>query len=144
MKRCVLPWIGLLVIGFALGGCATGSVQVGNAIRAASPNTGRIFIYRTSMVPLEPEIRVDGKKRRHGQTKGVPLRRLTAGEHRISLSTEVTRTLAVDVEKGQVRYVRLSVSKGFLVIHFFPELVDPVEGAQGLKECSYTGPSISQ
>ena len=146
MKSSSLFLISLLVAGFAFCGCASGTkfVEIGNAMPAVTPHTGRIYIYRTAMVPLEPDIKVDGRVVGTAKLQGFLFVDLPAGPHKISSSTEVTRALTVAVEAGQARYVRLGAAKGFLVVRIYPELVDPAVGVREMKECSYTGSALSK
>ena len=46
---------------------------------------------------------------------------------------------AIQPERGQTRYVRATVGMGLFVGRIYPELVDPSEGAQEVRESSYIG-----
>jgi len=46
------------------------------------------------------------------------------GAYEITTTTEVERKLSLTLDKGQTRYVKLSLSIGFVVGHVYPELID--------------------
>ena len=57
----------------------------------------------------------------------------------MSTTTEVERNLSFILEKGQTRFIRLSISMGFFAGHVYGELVEESVGLEEIKECNYTG-----
>jgi hypothetical protein len=105
------------------------------------PNSGRIFFYRTMVMgaALQPDINLNGMKVGDAKAQGFFYVDRPPGNYEVVTSTEVDRKLTFVLEKGQTRFVRFSVSMGFLVGHVYGELVDSAEGMEEIKECKYTG-----
>jgi hypothetical protein len=61
------------------------------------------------------------------------------GSHVAQTSTETTNKLSFVLDKGEVKYVRTSVSMGLLAGHVVPELVGNDQARKELPELSYTG-----
>jgi len=78
---------------------------------------------------------------RQGDSKGFFFVDRSPGGYQIATSTEVDRTLSLTLEQGQIRFVRLDVSMGFMVGHVYPVLVDDAVGKKEIENCSYTGTS---
>jgi hypothetical protein len=143
MKKYALLYALSAMIGLAFSGCATGPKfgEMGGTLPQLKSDSGRIYIYRTTILgtAVQPDVKLDGKVVGSAKPKGFFYVDCAPGNHQISSSTEVTRTLSLTLEPGQVRYVRLNLSMGFLVAHVYPELVDPDQGKNDLAGCSYIG-----
>ncbi len=127
-------------------GCATGPkfAEVSDRISKRNPDTGRIYLYRTTTLgaALKPQIKLNGKPIGKSVAKGFLYVDAEPGKYEIMTSTEVDRKLSLMLEKGQTRYVKFGVSMGFFVGHVYPELVESEAGMQEIQECSYTGDKI--
>jgi hypothetical protein len=88
---------------------------------------------------IQPDIRVNGEVVGSAKPKGFIVVDRPAGQYQISTSTEVNRTLSLTLSPGQTRYVKLSLSMGFMVGHVYPELVENVQGSSDVQECSFLG-----
>lgn len=141
-RRSVKAAIACLLL-LVLAACAGGPQfdQVQSGFPPLAPGMGRIYIYRTTVMgaAIQPSVKLDGETVGDAAPNGFFYVDRPAGTHQISTSTEVTRVLSLTLESGQVRYVRLGISFGFLVGHVYPELVDDSEGMKEIKDLHYTG-----
>lgn len=124
-----------------LSGCATGPkyTEVASSFDTLESGKGRIFIYRPSSfgAAIQPKVRLDGEVVGKAKPKGFFFIDRAPGEYEIATSTEVERSLSLTLDEGETRYVRLSVSMGFMVGHVYPELVEPSEAQEEIKALSY-------
>ena len=124
-----------------LAACASGPQfsQMKSSLPVAAEGKGRILIYRSAILgyAIQPSIKVNGEVVGSAKPQGFLYVDRPAGDYEISTATEVTRTLSLNLEAGQTRYVRLGVSFGFFVGHVYPELVDDSVGSAEIKECRY-------
>jgi len=134
-----------IIAGLAslFAGCASGPeyTAAAKSIPPLSPDQGRIYIYRTTVLgaALQPTIKINDQAVGDSKAEGFLYVDEPPGEYKIVTSTEVTRTLSLTLEKGQTRYVRCNVSMGFFVGHVYPELVDNAIGEKEIMSCKYTG-----
>ena len=139
LSRAIL----VLAISMLAAGCASGPKfsEVSPSLSKLSPDSGRIFIYRTAVLgaAVQPDIRLNGGVVGSAVPQGFFYLDRAPGNYEIETSTEVDRKLSFILEKGQTRYVRLNISMGFFVGHVYPELVENREGEAEIQECSYTG-----
>jgi hypothetical protein len=119
------------VAAFILGGCATSGQKFSEtatttAATAPAPDMGRIYFYRTMLLGMavQPEVKVNGEVVGRAVPNGFFYVDRKPGAYEISTTTEVERTLSLTLDKGQTRYVKLSLSIGFVVGHVYPELID--------------------
>jgi len=133
----------VLMASIYLGGCATGPkfAEVSPTLSAVSPDTGRIYVYRTAVLgaAVQPEVKLNGEAVGKAVPNGFFYIDRKPGNYKIATSTEVDRHLSLALEKGQTRYVRLNISMGFFVGHVYPELVENEVGEKEIQQCSYTG-----
>lgn len=134
----------IAAVATALGGCATSGVRYAELSPQAlefSPDSGRIYLYRTSALgaAVQPVVKLDGEVIGAAVAEGYFYVDRAPGTYTISTSTEVERTLSVTLEKGQTRYVRLNMSFGFFLGHVTPVLVDEETARKQLRNCHYTG-----
>jgi hypothetical protein len=128
-----------------LAGCASGPTysQLQSSATQLAPNTGRIYIYRTSALgaAIQPSVKVDGMVVGDAVPQGYFYIDRPPGNYMISTETEVDRIVSLTLEPGQIRYVRLDPSFGFVVGHISPILVDTAKAQDEIKDCHYTGKS---
>jgi|SRR5579864_6080993 len=135
------------VIGGALllllAACASGPQfsQIESGLTAPASDRGRIFVYRTAVfgAAIQPSVKVNGETVGTAAPQGVFYIDRPPGTYKISTTTEVTRSVSLTLEAGEMRYVRLGVSLGFLVGHVYPELVDASVGSSEIKDCHFMG-----
>jgi hypothetical protein len=142
MKMMKLAAIGLAV---ALTGCAATGPKFAEAESSApalKPDQGRVYFYRNASMlgaALKPAIQLDGIEVGDSQQGGYFYVDTYPGSHVAQTSTETTNKLSFVLDKGEVKYVRTSVSMGLLAGHVVPELVGSDQARKDLPELSYTG-----
>jgi|GEM_PF-279788 len=141
----MLRFIKLAIIGLAilLTGCASGvkySVMA-PSIPAVSPDQGRVFFYRPSMIgaAVQPAVHMDNVIVGDSKSEGFFFVDTNPGNHLVSTATEVERTLTFNLDPGETKYVKTSVSLGLFVGHVTPELVNPEDALKELPDTKYTG-----
>jgi hypothetical protein len=134
--------IPILVFSFFVASCAaTGPkfTELSSSISTLPPDTGRIYIYRTTFLgaAVQPEVKLNGEVIGKAVPDGFFYADRKPGDYEILTSTEVDRTLSLTLNSGQVRYVRLDISLGFFVGHVFPVLVEDEIGKKEIQGCKY-------
>jgi hypothetical protein len=133
----------ILFIATGLIGCASGMKysEFKPQMPSPSPDTGRIFFYRPSVLgaAIQPSVMLNNEKVGKAISHGFFYVDRKAGEYQVVTSTEVKRKLSFVLDKGQKRYVRFSIGIGFFVGHVYGELVDPDVGMKEIQNCKYTG-----
>ena len=141
MKKLLL--LTTLIASFLLQGCASGPgySEMASTIPPLPGDKGRIYFYRPSMMgaAIQPKVRLDGQEVGTAKSQGFFYVDAAPGDHFVETTTEVSRRLTLTLEKGQTRYVKLSISMGFAVGHVYPQLVDNATGEKDVKECKYIG-----
>lgn len=131
------------LVALTLSACASGVkfTEMNPNTMPKDQDSGRIFFYRTTLLgaALQPDIRLNGTKVGDSVAQGFFYVDRTPGNYEVVTSTEVDRKVTFVLEKGQTRFVKLSVSMGFFVGHVYGELVDSSVGLEEIKECKYTG-----
>jgi len=142
MKKTLL-FLAFLTSLVLLQGCATGPgyAQMANTIPPVPADKGRIYLYRPSIMgaAIQPAVRLDGVEVGTAKSKGFFYVDAAPGSHMLETTTEVSRRLTFTLDKGQTRYVKLSISMGFAVGHVYPELVEDAVGIKDVADCKYTG-----
>ena len=142
MKRR-LQFALLILFAVTLSACATGAkfTEVNPTLVSESPDMGRIFFYRPSSfgAALQPVVMLNNERIGKAISWGFFYVDRPAGSYECITSTEVERKLSFILEPGQTRYVRFSVSFGFLVGHVYGDLVDDSDGLEEIKDCKYIG-----
>ncbi len=137
----------LLFMAITLGGCASGPSfnEYSASIPIVKDDLGRIYIYRTSAAgaAVQPGIRINGEVVGKAVPKGFFFVDLPAGSYEVSASTEAKRSLTLNLEPGEERYVRLEVKMGFLVGHIKPVLVDNSVGKEEITKTKYSVKQIA-
>ncbi len=139
-----LKLILLLVLVMGLVSCATTGPKFAemNVERVAKdPGQGRIFIYRPSALgaAVQPDVLLNTERIGEAKSWGFFYVDRPPGDYVVVTSTEVTRKCSFTLEKGQTRYIRLSISFGFFVGHIYGELVDESVGQEEIATCRYIG-----
>ena len=133
----------LILSFFFLSGCATGPKfeEYASSIPAIPDNAGRIYIYRTATfgAAIQPGIKVNGEVVGKAVPQGFFFVDRPAGSYEVSASTEAKRSLSLNLDAGQERYVRLEVKMGLFAGHIKPVLVDNAEGKDEIKKTKYVG-----
>lgn len=142
MKLSHIAVAGLVI---ALTGCAaTGPKfkEMEASVPKLSADQGRVYFYRNASMlgaALTPAIKFDGKAVGESKQGGYFFVDAAAGSHEASTSTEATNKVTFVLDKGEVKYVRTSVSMGFMAGHVVPELVSADDAKKELVDLSYTG-----
>lgn len=141
MKSKLFAVVALLSI--FLGGCATGPTfqQYASNIKPTEAEQGRIYVYRTSALgtAIQPNVKLNGETVGKAVPKGFFYVDQPAGEYQISTSTEVKRSLSINLAAGEEKYVRLDVKMGVFAGHIKPVLVDQAEGKEQIQKTKYIG-----
>jgi hypothetical protein len=141
MKK--LACLVVLATSLLFSGCATGPkfTEVKNTLPPLAADKGRIFFFRPSTMgaAIQPDVKLNGEVVGTAKSKGAFYVDRPAGEFSVETSTEVTRKLSLTLDKGQIRYVQLKISMGFMVGHVYPDLVDAAVGEAELAKCKFTG-----
>jgi len=102
-------------------GCATSGAKYTELSPTipTKPDEGRIFIYRSTVLgaAIQPEVKINGEIVGSSVPKGFFYVDRSPGAYEIMTSTEVDRKLSLTLDRGQIRFVRLNISIGFLVGH---------------------------
>jgi hypothetical protein len=147
-RRLLLRFVTILALPVWLAACATSGKTLPELASSLPPiptGQGRIFIYRTAVagMAVQPSAKVNEEVVGTAVPRGFTYVDRPAGEYSVSTTTEVTRSLSLQLEPAQVRYVRLGISFGFVVGHVYPELVDEEQGQKDLANCHYVSGSKS-
>jgi hypothetical protein len=137
-------WLGLLAMTLIVAGCATSGpkyLEMVPNMTKLSPDMGRIYIYRTTVLgaAIQPDVKVNGEVVGSAVPNGFFYVDRSSGTYEIMTSTEVDRRLTLTLDKGEARFVRLNISMGFFVGHVYPELVEPLTGEKEIEDCRYIG-----
>jgi hypothetical protein len=127
-----------------LMGCATSGptfMQMQSGLTPIAANNGRIYVYRASVLgaAIQPSVKLDGTTVGEAIPEGYFFVDRPAGTYKISTETEVDRTVSLTLGPGEVRYVRLDVSIGFVVGHISPVLVDTAQAEKEIQKLHFTG-----
>lgn len=132
-----------IVASLLLSGCASGTKfsEMGATMVASKPEMGRIYFYRTAVMgaAVQPEVRLNGEKVGKAVPNGFFYVDRPAGNYQVATETEVEKKLTFTLEPGQVRYVRLDISMGFLVGHVHAELIDENKAKSEIASTRYIG-----
>jgi len=136
-----------LVVTFS--SCASGPKY--SSIKASlsniGPDDGRIYFYRTANPfgsGIQPSVNLNGEKVGRSIPGGLFFVDRPAGNYEVVLSTEVDRKLTFTLDKGQTRYVRMSVTLGVIIYRVFPTLVDEYKALSEMEGLSYTGTELKK
>jgi len=134
----------LLFIVLVAHGCATTGPtysEMQSTMPSQNPETGRIYIYRATAIgaAVQPAVYVNDEEVGNAVPHGFFYVDRPPGNYEIKTSTEVKRTLSLNMDPGETCYVRLNISLGFFVGHVYPELVERNVGESEIMDCHYLG-----
>lgn len=142
MKSNHMKWLALVVV-VGVSGCASGPGyrEYSEQIPEVSQGEGRIFLYRAAAVgaAVQPKVRVNGEEVGKATPGGFFYIDRPTGSYEISTSTEAKRSLSLELDSGEERYVRLEMKLGFFVGHVKPVLVERSVGMDEIQKLKYTG-----
>ncbi|MBL4868801.1 MAG: DUF2846 domain-containing protein [Pseudomonadales bacterium] len=134
----------LLFFTITLSGCATGPTfkEYSSNITPVKSDSGRIYVYRLTALgaAVQPKVRLNGEIVGKAVPKGFFYVDRPAGSYEVSASTEAKRSLTLNLEPGDERYVRLEVKMGLFVGHVKPILVDKSVGEEEIATTKYAAP----
>jgi Protein of unknown function (DUF2846) len=138
-----------LVATLALAGCATGPrlSEIEASIPPLPPDQGRIYFYRKAVFfgdGLRPPVMLNGEQVGKAVPDGFFFVDRPAGSYVVSTSTEVTRTMSIELGKREEKYVRIAVSMGLVVGHLSPELAERGEALADMRDMHYVGPELTK
>lgn len=134
-----------LLVGLALflAGCASGPshASVLDRIPPVPAAKGRLYFYRPSAMAsaLTPPILVNDKSVGNARSKGFLFADLDPGRYTISTSTLLEHRLELELQAGEVKYVRLASSVGLVAGHILPRLTDEATATRELAQMKYIG-----
>ena len=110
----------LLVSLFAVSGCVEGVSMYETPGAMAGPPAGmaRIIVYRPAEMMgagVQPVVRVGQRETGRCAPNGVFSIDVAPGEHNVSATTEVTSAVLVELDAGEVAYIRCGIGFGFFV-----------------------------
>lgn len=130
MKR-LLSFMALALVVVAASGCASGPgfKSVSASFPPVATGNSRIFFYRTALMgaAVQPDVKLNGEKVGSAVPGGFFYVDRPPGDYEVTTTTELKKALTFHLDPGQVRYVRLNISMGFMVGHVYPELIDEPE-----------------
>lgn len=133
----------VLFFAVLLSACATGPsfTEVSASIPAMKPTDGRVYIYRNTIfgAAVRPDVVMNGEVVGESTSGGFFYVDRAAGQVTLSTSTEVEKKITFNLQPGEVRYIRVGISMGFMVGRAVLELVDNATGEREIKETKYTG-----
>ena len=146
MKRLFRTLFGIGMVLF-LSACATGPKyeDAKSGFPALDADKGRIFFYREAVFfgdAVQPDIKLNGQVVGQAQPNGVFFVDRPPGDFEVLTSTEVDEKLTFTLDRGEIRYVKLSIQMGILIGRIVPKLVGKEEGQKEIQGMSYTGGGI--
>jgi hypothetical protein len=145
MRRTFLKLAVLAASAALLAGCATGMKheQMASSMPSLKAGQGRIYFLRSSSplgAAVQPDIRLNGEVVGSSRPGGFFYLDRPAGNYVASASTETEKTVSFALQPGETKYIRSSISMGFLVGRAVLELETPEKAKAELDSLSYTGP----
>ena len=131
------------MVVMVLTGCASGPAfdTVASTMQPTAAQDGRLFIYRPSALgaAIQPSVRLNEEIIGTAKPRGFFYVDRPAGTYVVSASTEAKRSLSVNLEPGDEKYIRLEMKIGVLAGHVKPVLVEKSVGLEELKKTKYIG-----
>ena len=135
----------LCIVIVILSGCAVSGPKYAEHSKSIAPlasDKGRIYFFRDDSFvggAVRPDILLNGKAVGESLPGGYFLIDKEPGNHTVSTSTEVDRTVEFVLASGETKYIKTSVSMGFFVGHVIPELVGETDALKAMKELTFAG-----
>lgn len=138
-----------IILVLVFSSCATGPKYsaIKGSLPQLAPKEGRIYFYRTGNPfgsAIQPDVNLNGEKIGRSTPGGFFFVDRSPGNYEVVLSTEVEKKLTFTLDRGQIRYVRMSVGLGAIVYRVFPTLVEETKGISEMKGLSYTGTEVNK
>lgn len=144
MRRTFLKSLALLGAAAFVAGCATGvkHEQMAAGIPSIQAGDGRIYFFRSASLvgaAVQPDIRLGQQVVGQSKPGGFFYLDRPAGNYLASSSTETEKTVSFNLQPGETKYIRSSVSMGLLIGRVVLEPESPQTAQEELKSLSYTG-----
>jgi hypothetical protein len=122
-------------IGLLLGGCASGPKFTPDT--AAHSDRATVYVYRPGSfgAAVRPNVMTNGVSLGEMQAQGYFVYHAAPGELELTVKTEATSSVTLDVKAGQTYYVKGSVGMGFFVGHPHLVIVSNDVGEKEITEC---------
>jgi len=138
-----------ILLALIFSSCATGPKYsvIKSSLPQLNPIEGRIYFYRTGNPfgsAIQPDVNLNGEKVGRSIPGGFFFVDRSPANYEVVLSTEVEKKLTFTLDKGQIRYVRMSVGLGVIVYRVFPTLVEESKALSEMKGLSYTGTEVKK
>ena len=128
----------LVCMGGFYSACASGPgfLEVNPSLVSDQPGMGRIFFYMpTSMgAAFQPDVLLNDEKVGRAKSLGYFYVDRPPGDYKVFARTDPDRAISFTLDKGQTRFIRLSISMGFAG-KVFGEVVDESVGLSEIKKC---------
>lgn len=126
-----------------LTGCASGPAyeQYAEQIKPSQNGDGRLYIYRTTILgaAIQPDVKVNDEVVGSATPQGFFYVDRPAGQYVVSASTEAKRSLTLNIDSGDEKYIRLEMKMGLLAGHVKPVLVERAVGQEEIKKTKFIG-----
>jgi len=123
-------------------GCATGPKfsEMQATIKPLAAGQGRVYVYRDSSfgAAITPKVAINGKVVGVSRANGFFYADLPAGDYRLAAETEVERSITFTLAAGESKYVKASISFGFVAGRINFDLVNAAAGQQDLQSLAYS------
>jgi hypothetical protein len=131
-----------LLVGCSTTASGPGFGAAKETLPALSGDNGRIFLYRTDVVAslLHPAVHVNGDFACEAVSEGFFYVDRPAGRYRISTGSDSDQTIEINLEKGQVQYVRLKLSVDPFGASIAPQLIDAQVAEPQIADCKLAKP----
>lgn len=143
-----MKFFALIFLAVIFSSCATGPKysEIKTSLSMINPEEGRIFFYRPSSLgaAIRPDVVLNNEKVGQAISWGFFYVDRAPGNYEVVLSTEVDKRLTFTLDKGQTRYVRMSVGLGVIIYRVFPTLVDESKALSEMEGLSYTGTKVKK
>ena len=145
--RFLLPVAALLM----LSACASSGPLYRDAVKGYPPiakDSGRLYLYREARsfaAGIQPSVMVDGRKVRDSVPGSYTMLDLAPGDHVVSVSTEVEKSVNVKILSKQETYVREAPTVGILIWRVYVEPVSKETAQNELTELhEINTPTVSE
>ena len=148
MKRTFLKFALATVAVALVSGCATGIKhdQMASSLPSLKAGQGRIYFFRSSSMVgavVQPDIRLNGEVVGQSKPGGFFYVDRPAGNYVAAASTETEKTVSFNLQAGETKYIRSSVSFGLAVGRVVLEPETPEKAKAELGSLSYTGAPVA-
>jgi hypothetical protein len=140
----------ILSLTVTLAGCSASGPkykEMAMSVPVLKEDQSRIYFFRAKNhfgAAIQPNIKLDGLVVGQSIPGGFFFVDTSAGEHEVSITTEVEHKLRLTLDRGEVKYVETPATLGALVAHITPRLAIPEVAQPKIIKLSYTGDGASQ